>query len=118
MITDKEPPPLTEAEMAALDELHRPGWSTVYYTLCGTAISAALMLKLKNKAVGGVTGFASLFGCYQIGGMADFQTNLEEAVKTGDFERNFPDGYNKEMIKCQVMGVPPNPEVLDKYQYQ
>ena len=118
MITDKEPPPLTDAEMAAMEELHQPGWNTIYYTLCGTAISAALMLKLKNKGLGGVTGFASLFGCYQVGGMADFQANLKEAVETGEFEKSFPDGYNKEIIKCQVLGVPPSPEVLEKYMYQ
>ena len=26
MITDKQPPELNEAELAAIDELHQPGW--------------------------------------------------------------------------------------------
>ena len=49
--------------------------------------------------------------------MTDFQDNLRMSIQTGDFERNFPDGYHKEMIKSEVTGTPPNQEILDKYIY-
>ena len=54
---------------------------------------------------------------YQFGRVTDFQDNLRMSIQTGDFERDFPDGYHKEMIKAEVTGTPPNQAILDKYLY-
>ena len=50
------------------------------------------------------------------GNAAEFQSNLKEAIVTGQFERDFPDGVWKEVLKSGALGVPMDTAKLQQHQ--
>ena len=60
---------------------------------------------LKNKAAGTIIGCGLVLGTYKMGLDAEFGDRLEKDIKSGNFEKTYPDGYHKECILADFEGT-------------
>ena len=69
------------------------------------------MIKAVGAALGAFVGITS-FG---VGRALDMQANVQHEMETGAFERDFPEGAWKEMMRASAQGRAPDPVVMEHY---
>merc|ERR1719348_2388044 len=74
-----------------------------------------MISKIKSRGVAYLGAFTQCVIGTTIGQTYGTKRNFQEAMESGQFNANFPAGGLKECLKASITGVPPDPEVMERY---
>merc|ERR1712142_122395 len=107
-------PPPTQEELEALGPYSSTTGMAVGF-IGGAGLGMIMISKIKSRAVGYLGAFTQCVIGTTVGQTYGTKRNFQEAMESGQFNANFPAGGLKECLKASITGVPPDPEVMERY---
>merc|ERR1711935_1307181 len=111
-ITVPEP---TKEEKAYFNKLQAAGSNSMVGGAFGGIATIGLVTRMKNKAIGAALGAFVGITSFGVGRALDMQDNIKRDMESGAFERDFPEGAWKEMMRASAQGRQPDAAVMEHY---